>query len=78
MQSCPTRDRIIAAAPKRRKLALLDVLAAHQFGRDESYNGHLSDVGNQSKMTQSGPRGGCQFALQQAPGRLAAYLVWWK
>jgi hypothetical protein len=35
-------------------MARRDALAAHQFGRDESYNGHLSDVGDQSKMTHSG------------------------
>jgi hypothetical protein len=35
-------------------LALLDALVAHQFGRDESYNGHLCDIGDQSKMTHVG------------------------
>ena len=36
-----------------RLLALLDALAAHQFGRNARYSGHASDIGNRSKMTPS-------------------------
>jgi len=37
-------------------LARRNPLAAHQFGRDESYNGHLSHVAIRSRMTDAGEK----------------------
>jgi hypothetical protein len=49
---------------KKSILALLDALAAHQFGRDASHNGHLSYVGDQSKMTDGVEKGLAIFGEQ--------------
>jgi hypothetical protein len=50
----------------RQELALLDVLAGHQFGRDEGYSGHASDIVNWTKMTQTGASRPPITALQKA------------
>ena len=46
-----------------------------RFGGDRSKSRRRADITNLSFVTQSGPRGGHQFALQQKLGRLLDHLV---